>query len=182
MAAKVTLGQHEVPVVGQSIPYLEHELRSSLGEVVGGFAGGEIEASAEGIMSLGWGTVYKVLGALIPDMKARIPEYQWHGYATREAFDSNDDDAREFDNTPTMPQVITAFEVVAQVNRWDALKSLGKVAEGLLERLGIDFSGLGERIETEMDSKPSSTSPSANGGSHSKTPSGLSPTTTANGG
>jgi hypothetical protein len=115
--ADVKLGDHEYIVVPQRIGYL----RSKLGAVLAGVVDADL-ATSNVIQFLG-DKVYSVLAVFIPDI---MPEYEFHGYATREAMEQDKYD-EEYDHSPSPTQVKQAISVCTRVNEIDLLGHLGKL-------------------------------------------------------
>jgi len=70
------------------------------------------------------GPGYDILRVFIPDL---MPEHEFRGYTSEEAFVAGVRDREAARLSPTVPQIVTAFEAVFAVNRLDVVKHLGKV-------------------------------------------------------
>lgn len=115
--AEIKLGDHTYVVVPQRIGYL----RSKLGVVLSGLVDADL-ASNNVIQFLG-DKVYAVLKVFIPDL---MPEYEFHGYATKEAL-AKDEYDEEYDHSPSATQVKQALAVCTHVNEIDLLSHVGKL-------------------------------------------------------
>lgn len=130
----VKLGGHEYIVVDQPLAYLEQELGDVFGALSGVDTPGDLADVAHpdrrpGRSGLGeiTGPGYDVLKVFIPEL---MPEHEFRGYATEEAFRAGGRRSREeLRNAPTVPQIVGAFETVFKVNRLDVVKHLGKVID-----------------------------------------------------
>lgn len=153
---KFTLGEHEYVALPQRIGYLQNRLGPKLATL------GEL-AVDEGKSLVGV-QAYELLSALVP--KGFMPEHEFMGYATREAYDAGDYD-EELDTSPSIPEVIDAVKAVAKVNGGDAVdflrQLLGPQMIGKLIALVI--------ANVAKDSGPSLSLQQPNGGS-TQTPSG----------
>jgi hypothetical protein len=115
--ADVKLGDHSYTVIPQRIGYL----RSKLGVVMGNIVDADI-ATTNVVQFLG-DKVYAVLEIFIPDL---MPEYEFHGYATKDALAADEYD-EEYDRSPSPTQVKQALMVCTHVNEIDLLSHLGKL-------------------------------------------------------
>ncbi len=141
---EITIGAHEYTVVAQPLAYLEMEL----GDVFAGLSGVDKPADLADVVTenatstdtpaarQGFGEVagpgYDILKVFIPDL---MPEYEFRGFASEDAFANGVRDRAAARCAPTVPQVVEAFEVIFKVNRLDVVKHLGKVIpKGLVEK------------------------------------------------
>lgn len=91
----IKLGNHKgIPVVGQKHARLRHRL--SLDDFQAILSAQYVENS------------YKILCVLIPAIK-QIPEYEYAGFVSQEAWD-NDDYDEDNDPGPTTDEIVNAFE------------------------------------------------------------------------
>lgn len=123
--AHVQLGRHALPCYPQTWT----RIVKRLGRLGDAFTGAITEEGFDGsklVGSLG-DRIYDALVAFIPNLPERMPEYEFHGYGSREAYDSDDYDERQ-DNAPTFPQFLDAFDVIIEVNGGKRfMDALGKV-------------------------------------------------------
>lgn len=121
----VTLGEHTYEVFPQRHAYLNHKLGKwfeSLQDVSEG------ASNVEGLhdfLSLIGDRAYGLLSVMIPDL---MPEHEFCGYATKEAFEAKDYDER-YDKSPSYPEVFAAFSTCLTVNKLDELRKLGKAVD-----------------------------------------------------
>jgi hypothetical protein len=144
----VKLGARDYTIVAQPIG----RIRRKLGKLI---ALNEGAAALDGELD---GEAYSALKTFIPDL---APVWELLGYETEDAYKSGaepSEDAEAADRSPTLPQIIEAFEAVYRVNGADRLVRLGKslVKEDVLKAI----------ISKELiswSSARSSSSPSPNG-------------------
>ena len=103
-AAEVTLGDVTYTIVPQRIGYLRSQPGDNLLDILGD-------------------KLYGVLKVFIPDL---MSEWEFQGYATKEALDEGKYD-EQYDKSPSATQVRRAFASVAEVNEIDLLRHLGKL-------------------------------------------------------
>ncbi len=134
---EITLGAHKYRVEEQPAPYLEMELVEFAEKVRGvktadDLAGIVIEQDGtpadmprarQGFGQIA-GPAYDVLRVFIPDL---MPEWEFRGFASQEAFDAGLRDKTAARLGPTFPQIKRAFEAAFLINELDVLKHLGKV-------------------------------------------------------
>ncbi len=174
MDPSVKLGAHDIPVYAQRHAYLTNRLARF-------FVGlsalqGEADISDIGdLIPLLGDQAYDLLCAVIPTYAKRCPKYEFCGYGSLEAFAAREYD-EELDCSPSFPEILTAFQVAAEVNRFDVLKTLAKVVDPKL---------LKSWINTQLAvaiSNASLSSPAPAGGSATSTDSGTTtPTSTESG-
>jgi hypothetical protein len=116
-SAEVVLGDYEYTIVPQRIGYL----RSQFGVALQGLDTADLATS--NVMEFLGARVYAVLKVFLPDL---MPEYEFLGYATREAMEE-DAYNPEYDKSPSATQVKLALARAAEVNEIDLLKHLGKL-------------------------------------------------------
>lgn len=162
---EVTLGEHTLPVYAQRHAYLMNRVGRFVDELVQRV--GDLDTSQ--ILGLLQESSYELLCVLVPNLEKRIPEYEFRGYGSREAMDEGIYD-EEVDQSPTLPEIRTAFEVAARVNAFDVVRHIWGLFDPSLLR-GI----VNEQI-TDAISKTSPSSLSANGASGSMS-SGTTPPT-----
>lgn len=171
---QVTLGKHTLDVYPQKHAYITNKVGKTLAKVVA--AGVDIQEPQEIYnFFLGEGA-YPLLAAMMPIYAQRCPQYEFMGFGSKEAWDAGDYDENT-DDSPSYAELITAFEVVARVNRFDVLKVLKGVVDPKALRAQFTLM-MSEAMETRMSiSGPSATEQSENGGSETSTPSGTTPPT-----
>lgn len=139
---KIKLGSHELDVYPQRHAYLTNKL----GTYVDRLAGSDLELSdAAGLAAFLGSEAYDLLIILIPQYGKRCPRYEFLGFTSQEAADKNEY-IEENDESPTFHEIIEAFTVSAQVQRFDTLKILGKVIDPKLIRGWINAK-LAETLE-----------------------------------
>lgn len=150
---QITLGSVTVQVDAQRHAYLENVLPMKL---VNAFQR-EDGLDQGTILSLGADGIYDVLCALIPALAPAFPKWQFRGYASMEAFAAGEYDPDVDLTSPTIPDILNAFEVAIRVNGIaDVSRYLGKIP------------GLRELVAKQVEfvlSDESSSSPSALGAS-----------------
>lgn len=116
---KFKLGEHEYVALPQRIGYLQNRLGPRLAELT--------ELAVDDGKSVVGKQAYELLSALIP--KGFMPEHEFMGYATKDAYDAGDYD-EELDSSPTVPEVFDAVKAVAKVNGGDAVDFLRQLLGG----------------------------------------------------
>jgi hypothetical protein len=115
--AEVKLGDYDYVIVPQRIGYL----RSQLGVVLKGVI--DQDLSSDNIVDLLGEKLYGAMRVFIPDI---MPEWEFHGYATKEAMDE-DKYEPQYDKSPSPTQVRRALTAASEVNEIDLLRHLGKL-------------------------------------------------------
>lgn len=134
MKNTITLGAHSYNVVAQPLAYLEMALGDvfgTLSAVTGADDLADVTVAADKPPARqGFGEIagpgYDILKVFIPDL---MPEHEFRGYTSEEAFAGNVRDLETARLAPTVPQIVDAFETVFTVNRLDVVKHLGKVID-----------------------------------------------------
>jgi hypothetical protein len=116
-SAEVVLGDTSYVIVPQRIGYL----RSRIGVVLMGIM--DLEVTGDNVVDALGSKVFGVLQVFIPDL---MPEWEFQGFATREAMEKNEYNP-EYDKSPTPTQIKRALMSAAEVNEIDLLKHLGKL-------------------------------------------------------
>jgi hypothetical protein len=122
--AEVKLGQHVLPLTPVSIPRARRGIARAFDAAGGSFT--TLDGSAptgDVLASLGAAgehVLYDLLCTVIPGLKARMPLYEFRGFASKDAMeaDAYDEDA---DQAPTSAQVQEALSQaweVSQLGRW----------------------------------------------------------------
>lgn len=112
----VQLGSHSLPVYGQTWARVVNRLGRLYDSVRA--TGGELDTDnldAGALVGFLGGRAYEALCIFIPNLPERMPEYEFAGYGSREAFDAGDYD-ENLDKAPTFPELIAAFETCFEVN------------------------------------------------------------------
>jgi hypothetical protein len=171
MHEKVTLGAHEVDVYAQRHAYLTNKLAGFFQELTAA----DVDATnAADVVTLLGDRTYDLLGVVLPQYTKRCPKYEFAGYGSQEAYEHGDY-VEELDKSPSFPEMVNAFEVAAQVNRFDVLKVLGKVFDANMLKTWVN-SQIADAILTSSASLPATSD-----GSPGSTSSGAkSPTSTEN--
>lgn len=162
---EVTLGEHTIPVYAQRHAYLINRLGRFMHELqdsAGGIEAGNLLAYAQE-------RSYELLCALMPNLDKRLPEYEFRGYASRDAMTAGDYD-EQMDRSPTLPEIRHALTTASEINGFDVLLHLKALIDPKLVQSWVSA----QVAEAILVSSPSS--PSANGGSDS-TSSGTRPPT-----
>lgn len=111
MGEVVKVGRHVLPVVPQKHARLRHKLSA---------------ADFQGIMSMNYGhETYRVLGVLIPALHEHVPEWEWEGYSSEEAWKAGEY-SEEGDNSPLTSEIVDAFEKALMVS---GAGRLGKIID-----------------------------------------------------
>lgn len=157
--ATITLGAHSYKVVAQPLAYLE----MALGDVFGTLS---TVSGAEDLATVsvtadkpaarqGFGEIagpgYDILNVFIPDL---MPEHEFRGFASEEAFAGNVRDLETARLAPTVPQIVDAFETVFKVNRLDVIQHLGKVIDPKLIQAFMK-TAIGDSVSGLLSSSPS---------------------------
>lgn len=162
---------HNLPVYPQTWPRIVNKIGRLYDRVrdSGTAFEGDIDAAAL-IFMLG-GHTYEALCIFIPNLPERLPEHEFAGYGSADAFAAKDYDERQ-DKAPTFPQLIAAFETCFQVNGGKRfLDMLKGVFDPKLLRAEMSLA-LSEWRESRSIGSPSSLSTSD--GSNPQTSSGTS--------
>jgi hypothetical protein len=163
-AAVVVLGDVEYRIVPQRIGHLRTQLGLALGNLEG------LQLESANVLDLLGQRAYAVLKAFVPDV---MPEWEFHGYATRETWEAGDYNP-EYDRSPTPPQLREAFTVASRLNEIDLVKHLGKligpeILQGFVAGLAADTLDK-RRSEPLPNSSPESTdTPSTTSGPQNPT-------------
>src|SRR5262245_6148845 len=147
----VRLAAHEYPIVPQRIGYLRSKLGVALGNL------DQLGLEGENIVDVLGDRAYGVLKVFVPGL---MPEWEFMGFATQEAMDGNDYD-EQYDKSPSLKEIKTAFLAAAEVNEIDLLKHLGKLIGPEVIRgyvAGVLVDNLESRRQTS--DSPSSSAPS----------------------
>lgn len=139
---EVTLGEATVPVYPQRHAYLTNKLGKWFAELT---QSGD-DVGSDDVMAWVMGNSYEVLSVLIPTLPKRMAKWEWDGYGSADAAAAGDYDESQ-DKSPTVPQIIDAFNVAIEVNRFDIIKAVLKVVDPNLLRQWINAQ-LAERILT----------------------------------
>jgi hypothetical protein len=141
----VTLGEHTYHVYPQRHAYLANKL--------GKHAGGLLQltddmSSVDDFVAAVGDRAWQLLKVFIPQL---MPEYEFRGYATAEAMEAREYN-EEYDRSPSVPEIETAFTTVIQANRLDLAKHLGKVVD-----LGMIRSYVNAQMATAFEATLSQT-------------------------
>lgn len=147
---KVTLGAHEVPVYPQRHAYLTNKLGKWFGTIIGS------QQELEGVNTLGFlgERTYEVLGVMIPTLPKRMPKWEWDGYGSADAAERGEY-VEDDDKSPTVPEIIDAFQVAIEVNRFDVFKAVMKVVDPQLIRSWINAKLAEQLTSTALPNSPS---------------------------
>jgi hypothetical protein len=114
---RVTLGKHDYHVYEQRVGYLENKLKRTFAKLVEG----KIEGADDLLGALITDNVYKLLKVFFGSRL--MPEWEFHGYATEEAWRAGDYDEK-YDQSPGPTQVKHALGVCMRVNSLDLFKDI----------------------------------------------------------
>jgi hypothetical protein len=164
---EITLGEHKLPVLPQSIGYLTHRLGPRLQEI--------LEGDTDGLAGV-TDKAYETLAVFIPSLPETLPRYEFRGYASTEALEAGRYD-EEADRSPNVPQIKTAFEAVFKINGGEVLSNLkALLGPAITQRvLALVTATVAEKFPSEI-SGSSPTSPSTSGESASTSSSTTPPT------
>ena len=142
---------HVLPCYPQRHAYIENRIGKRFGDLLAGAAeldGGDAETVVRSI-----GTqAYELLCALIPNLAKRVPEHEFRGYGSRDAYEAGEYDERD-DRSPTFPQIVAAFETAIKVNRFDLFAALKQFVDPKLLRAELSL-WLTERLSTGSQNSP----------------------------
>lgn len=119
----VKLGEAEVPVYPQRHAYLTNKL----GKWFSAFAEGATKEGTETIAFFG-DQAYDVLCVLIPAYGKRVSRHEFAGYGSAEAMEAGDY-REEDDKSPSVPELVDAFETAKEVNRFDVFGAIFKIVD-----------------------------------------------------
>jgi hypothetical protein len=152
MGEVVKLGNHVLPVVPQKHARLRHKLSA---------------ADFQAIMSGNYGhETYRVLGVLIPALHEHVPEWEYEGYASEEAWKAGEY-SEEGDNGPLTSEIVDAFEVALKVS---GAGRLGKILD--LVQMGQKAIQAQQAQQTSEQLTPTSPDLLGNNGDSTSTPTG----------
>lgn len=144
----VHLGTRNVPIPEQRVGRVLNRMGAII-ELLAGVEGRKDMAPAQLVMAVGGDGLYGLLELLIPKLPQALPEWEFRGYASREAWEAGEyDDDEEL--SPTTNELLNAIAVSLEVN------GLYRLAEEMRK---------GGPPQTAEVSLTSATSPAANGGS-----------------
>lgn len=163
-AVEVYIGDTEYVLIPQRIGHLRSQIGIALGNLEG------LKLEADNVLDLLGQRAYAVLLAFVPDL---MPEWEFHGYPTREAWESKDYQG-EYDHSPTPPQLRHAFTVASRLNEIDLVKHLGKligpeVIQGYIAGLMADSLDSRRMERSESSSATSTDSASTESGTVDQT-------------
>jgi hypothetical protein len=120
------LGEHSYAIYAQKVGYLENRLKRWTGKLAD--AASQTQETSSIVALLG-DHAYDVLSIFIPRI---MPEHEFRGFASADAmqaYSDGDDSAYEpdKDGSPSVPEIVEAFKLVMQVNRFDLFGHLGKL-------------------------------------------------------
>lgn len=147
---KFSLGEHEYVAVPQRIGYLQNRLGPQLSELA--------SLAVDDGKSMVGVQAYRLLAALCPK-QGFMPEHEFMGYATAEAYESGEYD-EDLDASPSPPEIFNALKAIATVNGGDAVDFLRQL-------LGPETIGklVNLVLATALDSGSSPSLPQPNGAS-----------------
>jgi hypothetical protein len=152
---EVTLGEHTIPVYAQRHAYLINRLGKFLSEIQDNIG----DTDSDDLLSFIQGRSYELLCAMMPNLGKRMPEYEYLGYASREAMEANDYE-EEADRSPTLPEIRNALTVASTVNGFDVFVHLKALVDPKLVR-GWISAQLAEAILGNSLNSPSENGDSA---------------------
>lgn len=148
----VQLGEHSYAIYPQRHAYLSNKLGKWIGDLqnLGGVA--ESADVSDLLMVLG-PQAYGFFKVFIPKL---MPEYEFRGFANQGALEAGEYD-EDYDQSPSFPELVDAFQTCLTVNRLDLLGHLGKVFRTDLMKAYLNR-WLAERMESTLLSSSSSES------------------------
>lgn len=167
----IQFGEHSLPIYEQA----PMRIIRRIGKLRDAFVGAVDDAGEfdpETLFSGLGERVYYLFVTFIPNLPERMPEYEFWGYPSRDAYDSGAfDEDRDGEKAAKFTQWLDAFDVIVQVHGGKRFTDLlGKVlpAEILRAEIGLAFS---EWRESRQIGSPNSLS--TNDGSTDQTSSGM---------
>lgn len=118
---------HEIPCYPQRHAYLENRV-GKFGDLLVDGLQVDGTPSVSAVLASAGSRAYELLCALIPNLAKRIPEYEFRGFGSREAYEDGDYDEAK-DRSPSFAQIVAAFETAIKVNRFDVFTALKAVVD-----------------------------------------------------
>ncbi|MDQ3730319.1 MAG: hypothetical protein M3355_12110 [Actinomycetota bacterium] len=128
---KITLGDHEIPVVPQRVGYIAHKLDQIQQGDDKSPSKADVKAVQEG--NAGTAQLYRVLCAMVPQVEHKLPEHEFAGFASAEAYEKKDYDP-EADRSPLLDEIFEALETAVMVNGGERVR--GFLGPKMLQNLG----------------------------------------------
>lgn len=150
---KVVLGDHEVPVYPQRHAYLTNKL----GKWMTSMIGSEGNLDTDDALAFLGGRAYEVLSVMIPTLPKRMPKWEWDGFGSADAAQAGEY-VEEEDKSPTVPQIVDAFNAAIAVNRFDIFKAVMSVVDPQLLRTWLNA-----KLAEKLTLTDSPNSPGQNG-------------------
>lgn len=147
--AQVQLGDLTFEVIDQPHAYLTHRLSgvaTAILDAGGGMDGDDL------VTFLGDG-VYDVLAVFLPDLEKRLPRHEFHGYPNKAAMEEGVYDEEYARKTPTITQIVTAFNTGIEVNGGDFFRRVFGFLDPKLVRAVIT-ERLADSLSTTSASSP----------------------------
>jgi hypothetical protein len=163
---KIRLGEHEVDVFAQRHAYLENKLGKWFAALA---ESSQQNLDVNNLLAFLGGQTYDVLVVMIPTLGRRMPRWEFDGYGSQEAWEAKDYD-EQLDKSPTVPEIVNAFEVAIQVNRFNVFGALTKIVDPRMLRALVN-----ERLAATISQKSQSSLPPS--GESDPTSSGTTPPT-----
>jgi len=121
---EVKLGTHDLPVIEQSLPYVERHAVPKLVEMVGGLQEAGNIRSVTDLLSALRGRVYDALDLFLP-VKKTIPRHEWNGYASEQAMARDEYDEEALGRAVKHSQIVLAVEAIIAEHSFDVYMKLG---------------------------------------------------------
>lgn len=109
---EISLCSRTFPVVPQRIA----RMQAGIGDVIAKAAADGGELTPATFMRFASARLYEVMCALIPGVE-EIPEWKFGGFVDEQAFNDGKYDARSDATSPTLPELMAAFQAAIVVNR-----------------------------------------------------------------
>lgn len=173
----VKLGEHSLPVYEQKWRRVINRLGAVLDTTrltALRAAAGDNALTGAAVIEIVGDRLYYVLCTFIPALPEWLPEHEFNGYASPQAYEQDRYDDAE-DKSPTFPQFLDAFDTIVEVNGGKRfLDMLGKVLAW--DKIKTSLSNkVSEWIEASSTPQPSLPGTSTESGPTSSTPTSPTP-------
>lgn len=164
----IQLGEVEFRAIGQPHAYLLHHLAEVISAIV---AQGSEVTGDELVRFLGDGA-YDALDVFLGgELSKKFPAYEFHGYPSKEAWLAGEYDEQAALRSPTLPQIVGAFETCIELNGGSFLKKLVGLVDPKVMRALITERVAESLSATSLSSPPTSgTSAPTSSGERPPTP------------
>jgi hypothetical protein len=173
----VKLGEHSLPVYEQRWRRVVNRLGAVLDTTrmtALRAAAGDNALTGAAVIEIVGDRLYYVLCTFIPALPEWLPEHEFNGYASPQAYEQDRYDEAE-DKSPTFPQFLDAFDVIVEVNGGKRfLEMLGKALDWDKIKTSLSTKA-SEWIEASSTPQPSLPGTSTESGPTSSTPTSPTP-------